>query len=196
MGGRRFALLTAAMVLLAGGSSARAAIMDFNSLPLGFLTPPNVPYMEDGYTLISSSGTSVVDTPNDGSRLVEPNSGGTLFTLFESANQNFGIFTVDVAGGPTNGSQITFTGNKFGGGTVSSTFTLTGNPAPTIHLLNWLPNNGITLTSMTVSFPPGVVAATDTYEFSTVVPEPASLGLIMLAGLALRRGREALRGRS
>ncbi len=195
MGQRRFAIRLFAIVLVGVfgfgfGSAARAVIMDFNSLPPGPLLPPNAPYMEDGYTLLSDTATQIVDPTNNGSRMIAPMSGGATYTITESANQNFGIFTVDISGGPTNGSQLTFVGNKFGGGTVTSSYTLTGSPVPTIFTLNWMPNNGITLTSMLVHFPAGVVANTDTYEFTTVVPEPTCACVILpLAGLALRRRR-------
>jgi hypothetical protein len=188
--------LCALLAVLCCCASAHAVIMDFDSQPVGPLAPPNAPYIEDGYTLVSTTGSKVVDLLNSGNHLVEPMSGGTLFTFTEATNLPFGIFTLDYAGGPTGGGQAQVTGNKFGGGTVTSTINFTGNPASSLLLLNWMPNNGITLTSMTVFFPGGVTGATDTYEFVTVVPEPTAAGAIALIGLALSRrpGKRRERG--
>ena len=138
--------LVAALVCLPGAPVRGGDIvLDFSDVPPGTLAVFN-PYTSQGFTLTSSSGGFVFNSPDTGNGSSQPVGNNPFYaganglaafspatiTLTQTNGDPFSLLSIDLARNfefdpaPT----VTFTGTLAGGGTVSETFTVTTPPPP------------------------------------------------------------------
>jgi hypothetical protein len=185
------------------GARARGAFLDFSDVPPGTLTVFN-PYQSQGFTLTSSSGGFVFNSPGTGNGSPQPVGNNPFYaganglaafspatiTLTRTDGQAFSLLSIDLARNfafdpaPT----VSFTGTLAGGGTVQETFTVTTPPPPAPAAFQTFDFTGFTnITSVSWDqpvFTQGLNQFTD-INLATAVPEPSTLVLDALWGVGL-----------
>jgi hypothetical protein len=188
-------------------------VLDFNDVPPGTLAVFN-PFQSQGFTLTSTSGGFVFDSPDTGNGTPQPVGNNPFFaganglaafapatiTLVQTSGDPFSLLSIDLARNfafdpaPT----VTFTGTLAGGGTVTETFMVTEPPG---FPQSFTPFNFTGFTNLTsVSWnQPDPAAGLNQFTDITLstVPEPASIVtggigamLVAVAGFRARRRRE------
>ncbi len=210
------AAVVLAIVLVGAVAPAHAGytVLDFSDVPSGTLAVFN-PYQSQGFTLTSSSGGFVFNSPDtgNGSPQVPGNNpyyagenglaafAPATITLTQTNGHPFNLLSIDLARNfewdpaPT----VTFTGTLQSGGTVTETVTVTTPVGPPAAFQTF-PLTGFTdLTSVSWDqpvFTEGLNQFTDITLSS--VPEPSSLvlagvGALSLAFPSLARQRRRVR---
>jgi hypothetical protein len=192
--------LMAALVCLSGAPVRGGDIvLNFSDVPPGTLAVFN-PYTSQGFTLTSTSGGFVFNSPDTGDGTSQPVGNNPYYaganglaafapatiTLTQTNGDPFSLLSIDLARNfefdpaPT----VTFTGTLAGGGTVSETFMVTTPPPPSPPSFQTFDFTGFTdVTS--VSWDQAEPAA-GLHQFTNItistgaVPEPASLTLLAL----------------
>lgn len=191
-------------------------VLNFNDVPPGTLIVFS-PYTSQGFTLTSSSGGFVFNSPDTGNASPQPignnpfyagANGLTAFspatiTLVQTDGNPFSLLSIDLARHfafdppPT----VTFTGMLAGGGTVSETFTVTTSSPPlTFQTFDFTGFTG--LASVIWDQP---TSTQGLHQFGNIhlstmtatVPEPGSFGMLastlFAGGLLLLRCRTRVR---
>jgi len=177
-------------------------ILDFSDVPPGTLSIFN-PYNSQGFTLTSSSGGFVFNSPDTGNGSPQTPGSNPFYaganglaafapatvTLTQTSGDSFSLLSIDLARNfafdppPT----VTFTGILAGGGTVSETLTVsTSSPPLTFQTFDLAGFTGLT----SVSWDQG---SQGIHQFgnihlsatSTAVPEPSSLVLLASGGIGV-----------
>jgi hypothetical protein len=207
---KRSTLMIAALVLMLGGVGQPAAqgamvTLDFNDVPPGTLSVFN-PVFSPGFTLTSTSGGFVFNSPDTGNGSPQPVGNNPFFaganalaafspatiTLTQTNGDPFALLSIDLARNfafdpaPT----VTYTGMLRGGGTVTDTFTVTTPPPPSPPAFQTFAFTGFNnVTSVSWDQPmasEGLHQFTDiTLSTPTSVPEPSSLALAGFGTLGL-----------
>ncbi len=192
--------LVAALVCMSGVPvQGGDIVLNFNDVPPGTLTVFN-PYMSQGFTLTSSSGGFVFNSPDTGNGSPQPIGNNPYYaganglaafspatiTLTQTSGEPFTLLSIDLARNfefdpaPT----VTFTGTLAGGGTVSETFMVTTPPPPSPPGFETFSFTGFTgLTSVSWDQPLfnlGLHQFTNITLSTGVVPEPSALTLLAL----------------
>jgi hypothetical protein len=194
--------LISAIIGMPGVPVHGGVVLNFNDVAPGTLSLFN-PYMSQGFSLTSTSGGFVFDSPDTGngsSQTVGNNpfyagaNGLAAFapatiTLTQDNGNPFSLASIDLARNfdfdpaPT----VTFTGTLSGGGTVTETFTVT-EPAGFPQTFTTFDFTGFTnLTSVSWDQPDpaaGLHQFTNIVIPTAAVPEPSALTLLAL-GLPL-----------
>lgn len=198
-----FVLALAALLSLAPSAQA-GVILDFSDVPAGTLAVFN-PYTSQGFTLISSSGGFVFNSPNTGNgapQTVGNNpfyaganglaafSPATIVLAPDSGNP-FSVDSIDLARNfafdPA--PSVTFTGTFAGGGTISQTFTVSDSSPP----LAFQTFSFTGFTNLTSLIWDQGAADQGIHQFGNIqitpstssVPEPSSLALLAIGAVAL-----------
>ncbi len=209
--------LALALPLLAGlAPGARAGvILNFSDVPDGTLVVFS-PYASQGFTLTSTSGGFVFNSPDTGNGLPQPTGNNPFYagadalaafapatiTLTRTSGEPFSLLSIDLARNfkfdpaPT----VTFTGFLEGGGTVTQTFTVT-TPAGTaaFQTFNFTGFNDVASVSWQQPvFTEGLHQFTNVTLEVAAIPEPSTLtlagvGLAVVSVGAWRRRKGALR---
>jgi hypothetical protein len=177
-------------------------VLNFDDVPPGTLLVFN-PYMSQGFTLNSSSGGFVFNSPDTGNGSPQPVGNNPYYaganglaafspatiTLSQTNDAPFSLLSIDLARNfdfdpaPT----VTFTGTLAGGGTVSETFTVTTpvGPPASFQTFDFVAGfKGLTSVSWDQPvFSQGLNQFTN-IDLFTAVPEPPTLTLLAL-GLTL-----------
>ena len=202
--------LLAALICMPGVPVHGDVVLDFTDVPPGTLSVFN-PYQSQGFTLTSTTGGFVFNSPDTGNGTPQPVGNNPFYdganglaafspatiTLTQTNGQPFSLLSIDLARNfafdpaPT----VTFTGTLVGGGTVTETFMVTTPPPPSPSGFQTFDFAGFTgLTS--VSWDQGGVGGV--HQFSNIhlttvgVPEPPALTLLALTlpvALAWNRSR-------
>ncbi len=214
---RRLGVLALAAALIGVGWAPASAntILNFSDLPPGTLVIFN-PYMSQGFTLTSSSGGFVFNSPDTGNG--SPQTPGTnrfyagangleafapaTITLMDTGGDPFSLLSIglarDFAFDPA--PTVTFIGALDGGGTVSETFTVSlASPPLTFQTFSFTGFTNVVSVSWNQS-----IASDGLHQFGNIevasatspaaVPEPATLSLLLIAlPAALRRARRGAR---
>lgn len=217
--------LSAALICGAAVHAHADTILEFSDVPPGTLAIFS-PYTSQGFSLTSTSGGFVFDSPDTGNGSPQVPGNNPFFaganglaafspatiTLTDTGGDPFSLLSIDLARhfafdpAPT----VTFTGTLDGGGTVTQTFSVT-TPAGTPMTFQTFAFSGFTDVTAVSWVQP--VSSEGLHQFgnidlseasSTEVPEPSTLSLLLMAvPAALRRGfrrppasRPALPGRS
>lgn len=206
-------ILSALALLLGGSGQARAGmvVLDFSDVAPGTLAVFS-PYVSQGFTLTSTSGGFVFNSPDtgNGSPQVPGNNpyyaganalaafSPATITLAQTSGQPFSLLSIDLARNfafdpaPT----VTFTGTLAGGGMVSQTFSVTTSSPPlTFQTFDFTGFAGVTSVSWDQPvFTAGLHQFTNVHLSTSAVPGPASLTLALIgagtAGLAAWRRRK------
>jgi hypothetical protein len=214
----RNSLFGALAVLIVGmaatSSSVRGnTVLDFSDVAPGTLSVPS-PYQSQGFTLTSTSGGWVFNSPDTGNGSSQPVGNNPFFaganglaafapatiTLVQTSGDPFSLLSIDLARNfafdpaPT----VTFTGTLAGGGTITETVTVTEAPGFPQSFTQFDFTGFTNLTSVSWDqpvFTAGLNQFTD-ITLSTV-PEPASIitggigaMLVAVARFRARRRRE------
>jgi hypothetical protein len=198
--------LLLALDWLSGVSARGDILLDFSDVPPGTLAVFN-PYQSQGFSLTSSSGGFVFNSPDTGNGAPQPVGNNPFFagsnglaafspatiTLARTDGGPFSLLSIDLARNfafdPA--PSVTFTGTLAGGGTVSETFAVT-TASPPLVFQTFLFTGFTDLTS--VSWDQGA-ANQGIHQFGNVrlaiVPEPSTLALAALGAVGLLgyRGR-------
>ena len=174
-------------------------VLNFSDVPPGTLAVFN-PYVSQGFTLTSSSGGFVFNSPDTGNGTPQPIGNNPFYaganglaafspatiTLTQTSGEPFSLISIDLARNfefdpaPT----VTFTGTLAGGGTVTETFMVTTPPPPSppaFETFNFTGFTGLTSVSWDQADPAaGLHQFTNIHLSTGVVPEPASLTLLAL----------------
>ena len=185
------------------GVLARGAdiLLNFTDVPPGTLTVFN-PYTSQGFTLTSSSGGFVFNSPDTGNGSPQPIGNNPFYAganglaafapativLSQTSGEPFSLLSIDLARNfafdpaPT----VTFTGTLSGGGTVSQTFSVTATSPPLVfQTFNFSGFTDLTSVSWDQADPAAGLHQFGNIHLSTgVVPEPSALTLLAL-GLPL-----------
>jgi len=194
--------LVAALVCMSGVPvQGGDIVLNFSDVPPGTLTVFN-PYMSQGFTLTSTSGGFVFNSPDTGNGSSQPIGNNPFYaganglaafspatiTLSQTSGEPFSLLSIDLARNfefdpaPT----VTFTGTLAGGGTVSETFTVTTPPGPpaSFQTFDFTGFTGLSSVSWDQPvFTQGLHQFTNITLSTGVVPEPSALTLLVL-GLA------------
>jgi hypothetical protein len=177
-------------------------VLNFNDVAPGTLSVFN-PFMSQGFTLTSTSGGFVFNSPDTGngspqiigSNLFYAGANGlaafapAFITLTQTDGKPFSLLSIDLARNFAFDSapSTTFTGMLAGGGTVSETFTVTTSSPPlTFQTFDFTGFTGLT----SVSWDQAETSSEGIHQFTNitlstgVVPEPPGLTLFTL-GLPL-----------
>lgn len=209
---RRIAVLVGLIGTLGLGSKvyAQETILDFSDVPSGTLTVSS-PYTSQGFTLTSTSGGFVFNSPDTGNGASQTPGNNSFYaganglaafvpatiTLTRTNGNPFSLHSIDLARNfafdpaPT----TTFTGTQVGGSTVSATFTVT-SPSPPLTFQTFNFTGFVNLTS--VSWDQGVTSQEGVHQFSNIhlatpVPGPDAFAVLssalVVGGLFLRPRR-------
>lgn len=186
-------------------------VLNFSDVAPGTLTVFS-PYVSQGYTLSSSAGGFVFNSPDTGNG--SPQSVGNnpfyaganalssfspaTITLVRTDSAPFSLTSIDLARNfafdpaPT----VTFTGTLNGGGTVTQTFTVTtASPPLAFQTFNFTGFNNLSSVSWSQGVPTGNLHQfTNIHVDAATAPEPASLALTLwvsalAVGVVARRCR-------
>jgi PEP-CTERM motif len=200
------ALAVAIMGLAVTSASAMAGdvVLDFSDVPPGTLLVFN-PYQSQGFTLTSSSGGFVFNSPDTGNGSPQPLGDNPYYaganglaafspatvTLTQTDGDPFSLLSIALArnfeydAAPT----VEFTGTLLGGGTVNETFTVTTPAGPPAAFQTFSFAGFTGLTSVSWDQPNYQVSPLNQFTNITLstVPEPSSLilGGIGTTGLAV-----------
>jgi hypothetical protein len=220
---RRISLLLLLFCAMSGLTRAGDIVLNFNDVPAGSLFVFN-PYQSQGYTLTSSSGGFVFNSPDTGNGSPQvPGSnpyyaGANALAAFSPAtisltqtNGNpFSLVSIDLARNfafdpaPT----VTFTGSLVGGGTVQDSFTVTTPAPPATPAFQTFSFAGLGFTNLTSVSWDQPVFTEGLNQFTNInlatVPEPSAFFLmaigatmtLVLHSRARRRGDGHERDRS
>ena len=208
---RRTAFFSIALAALAFARSDAQVTLDFSDIPPGTLSVFN-PYMSQGFTLTTTSGGFVFNSPDTGNGSPQTVGNNPFYagsnglaafapatiTLTQTSSLPFNLLSIDLARNfafdPA--PAVTFTGTLKGGGTVSQTVNVTTASPPlvfqTFSLVGFAD-----VTSVSWDQGSGIQGI---HQFSNIklstepssVPEPsawAALGSFAAARLLFRRRR-------
>ncbi len=186
---------------LAGVSARGDILLNFSDVPAGTLSVFN-PYTSQGFSLTSSSGGFVFNSPDTGNGSPQtvgnnPYYAGSnglaafapaTITLAQSNGDPFSLLSIDLARNfafdPV--PSVTFTGTLAAGGTVSETFTVsTPSPPLVFQTFNLTGFTGVTSVSWEQGAANQGVHQFGNIRLSTAVPEPSALALLALGGVGL-----------
>lgn len=194
-----FSLVAALFCMSVVSVRAGDIVLNFSDVPPGTLAVFN-PYVSQGFTLTSSSGGFVFNSPDTGNGSSQPIGNNPFYaganglaafspatiTLTQTSGEPFSLISIDLARNfefdpaPT----VTFTGTLAGGGTVSETFMVTTPPppsAPAFQTFNFTGFTGLTSVSWDQGAPAqGLHQFTNVTLSTGVVPEPSALILLTL----------------
>jgi hypothetical protein len=191
-------VIVIAVALAVGGSAVRAGeiVLNFSDIPAGTLTVGS-PYQSQGFTLTSTSGGWVFNSPDTGNGSSQPVGNNPFYaganalaafapatnTLMQTSGSPFSLVSIDLARNfefdpaPT----VTFTGMIAGGGTVSETFTVTTPPGPPAMFQTFTFTGFENLSSVSWDQPDPAAGLNQFTNITlSVIPEPTSL---VLAGI-------------
>ena len=172
----------AALALAAPAAVAQVVVMDFQGNATG---PAPSTYVEDGIRLVATASNNSLlfnsGNPSPGYTLNSGDGGTATFSLVSGGAFDFESIDVRTQTRPF---TLPFTGTYAAGGTVAGSFVSNGSSFTT-----YAPAGGFDgLSSLLLTFPAGGgVLFFDNVTLS--VPEPSSLALLGLGGVALRRWR-------
>jgi hypothetical protein len=188
-------------------------ILNFSDVPPGTLVVAS-PYTSQGFTLTSTAGGFVFNSPDTGNGSAQPVGNNPFYaganglasfspatiTLMQTSGEPFSLLSIDLARNfefdpaPT----VTFTGTLAGGGTVTKTFTDMTSPPPFVFTTFDVGFTIVTSVSWDQPvFTQGLHQFTNIHLFvGAAVPEPAAATLLALgmpvalayASRARRRG--------
>ena len=192
--------LMAALVCLPGAPVRGGDIvLNFSDVPPGTLVVSS-PYMSQGFSLTSTSGGFVFNSPDTGNGSSQPIGNNPYYAganglaafspatiiLTQTNGDPFSLLSIDLARNfefdpaPT----VSFTGTLAGGGTVSETFMVTTPPPPSPPSFQTFEFTGFTnVTSVSWDqpvFTQGLHQFTNIHLSTGAVPEPAALTLLAL----------------
>ncbi len=207
--------LAAALICVGWAPASATTILNFSDVPSGTLVIFN-PYTSQGFTLTSSSGGFVFNSPDTGNGSpqtpgINPFYAGAnglaafapaTITLMDTGGDPFSLLSIglarDFAFDPA--PTVTFIGALDGGGTVSETFTVSlASPPLTFQTFSFTGFTNVVSVSWNQS-----ASSDGLHQFGSIevasatppaaVPEPATLSLLLIAlPAALRRARRGAR---
>ena len=195
------AIVAVTMGLAFNGASVRAAtVLDFNDVSPGTLTVFS-PYQSQGFTLVSSSGGWVFNSPDTGNGFPQTVGSNPFYAgenalaafapgtiaLTQTDGAAFSLLSIDLARdfafdpAPT----VTFTGTLVGGGSVTETFSVT-TPSGEPGSFETFSFTGFTDLASVSWDQPDVAAGLHQFSdirLSAAIPEPSSLILATVGAL-------------
>jgi hypothetical protein len=194
---RALAVVIVGLAVTSGSVMAGNVVLNFSDVPPGTLVV-NSPYQSQGFTLTSTSGGFVFNSPDTGNGTPQPVGNNPFYaganalaafapatiTLTPTTGDPFSLLSIDLARNfefdpaPT----VTFTGTLAGGGTVSETFMVTTPPPPSPPSFQTFDFTGFTdVTSVSWDQSSAALHQFTNITISTgAVPEPAALTLLAL----------------
>jgi len=201
---RALAVAIMGLAVTSGSAMAGDIVLDFSDVAPGTLSVFN-PYQSQGFTLTSSSGGFVFNSPDTGNGVTQTpgmnsyyaNANGlaafspATVTLTQTDGDPFSLLSIALARNfeYDNAPTVAFTGTLLGGGTVNETFTVTTPTGPPAAFQTFSFTGFTGLTSVSWDQPNYQVAPLNQFTNITLstVPEPSSLilGGIGTTGLAV-----------
>ncbi len=195
------AIVALAMGLAFNGSSSEAGtVLSFDDVPPGTLTVFS-PYLSQGFTLVSTSGGWVFNSPDTGNGSPQAIGNNPFYagenalaafspatlTLTQTDGAPFSLLSIDLARNfafdpaPT----VTFTGTLAGGGTVSETFSVTTPPGVpgSFQTFSFAGFTDLVSVSWDQPDPSEGLNQFSDIRLSTAIPEPSPLILVSVGAL-------------
>jgi hypothetical protein len=196
-----FCLIAAPICMPCAPARGGNVVLNFGDVPPGTLLVFS-PYVSQGFTLTSSSGGFIFNSPDTGNGSPQPIGNNPYYaganglaafspatiTLSQTNDAPFSLLSIDLARNfefdpaPT----VKFTGALAGGGTISETFSVTtpAGPPASFQTFDFAGFTGLTSVSWDQPVASQGLNQFTNIDLSTAVPEPPALTLLAL-GLTL-----------